>query len=105
MRSMVMPSRSHQTESFERLTEQGVGTGEGDAVVGADGDRQAALGEQPFESGKSQLLADRLQRLAEEQKPRGMVGDGERVAIAPIAELELAFEVGAPQVIGHSALG
>ena len=29
-----------------------------------------------------------------------MVGDGERIAIAAVAELELALEVGAPQVVG-----
>jgi hypothetical protein len=34
-----------------------------------------------------------------------MVCDGQRVAVPPVAELELAFEVSAPQVIGHGALG
>src|SRR3981189_3651514 len=34
-----------------------------------------------------------------------MVCDGQRVAVPPVAERELAFEVGAPQVIGHGALG
>jgi len=34
-----------------------------------------------------------------------MVGDGQRIAIAFIAQLELALEVGAPQVIGCGALG
>src|SRR3979411_2659138 len=34
-----------------------------------------------------------------------MVCDGQRVAVPPVAEFELAFEVGAPQVIGHGALG
>ena len=34
-----------------------------------------------------------------------MVGDGQRVAVAPVAELELALEVGAPQIIGRGALG
>src|SRR3982074_2184134 len=34
-----------------------------------------------------------------------MVCDGQRVAVPPVAELDLAFEVGAPQVIGHGALG
>src|SRR5258707_5964957 len=34
-----------------------------------------------------------------------MVCDGQRVAVPPVAELELAFEVGAPQVIGHGARG
>src|SRR5438270_12888907 len=32
--------------------EQGIGTGEGNAVVGADGDWQSALGEQLFEGRK-----------------------------------------------------
>ena len=34
-----------------------------------------------------------------------MIGDGQRIAIASIAELELALEVGAPQVIGGGTLG
>ena len=33
-----------------------------------------------------------------------MVGDGQRVTVPPIAELELALEVGAPQIIGMRAL-
>jgi hypothetical protein len=32
-----------------------------------------------------------------------MVGDGQRIAVPPIAELELALEVGAPQINGSSA--
>ena len=42
MRSMAMPSLSHQTESLE--IEEGIGAGEGDAVVGSDGFGQSALG-------------------------------------------------------------
>ena len=34
-----------------------------------------------------------------------MVGDGQRVTVSAIAELELALEVGAPQIIGSSARG
>ena len=34
-----------------------------------------------------------------------MVGDGQRIAVAPVAELELALEVGSPQLIGRGALG
>jgi hypothetical protein len=34
-----------------------------------------------------------------------MVGDGQRVTVPPIAELELALEVGAPQIVGSSARG
>src|SRR5580658_9529643 len=32
-----------------------------------------------------------------------MVGDGERIAVAAVAELELALEVGAPQIVGIGA--
>jgi hypothetical protein len=39
---MAMPRRSHQTESFDRLN-RGVRAGEEDAVIGPDGERQAAL--------------------------------------------------------------
>lgn len=34
-----------------------------------------------------------------------MVGDGQRIAVVPIAELELALEVGTPQIIRSSARG
>src|SRR5690349_10377156 len=34
-----------------------------------------------------------------------MVGDGQRIAVAAIAELELALEVGTPQIVGPSACG
>ena len=34
-----------------------------------------------------------------------MVGDGQRVTVAAIAELELALKVGAPQIIGSCARG
>jgi hypothetical protein len=34
-----------------------------------------------------------------------VVGDGERIAVAAVAELELALEVGAPQLVGSGALG
>jgi hypothetical protein len=35
----------------------------------------------------------------------GVVGNGERIAVPPVAELELALEVGTAQVIGRRALG
>src|SRR3979411_2599271 len=34
-----------------------------------------------------------------------MVCDGQRVAVPPVAALELAFQVGAPHATGHGALG
>src|SRR6202022_1829635 len=41
---------------------------------------------------------------AQQQEARGMVGDGQRIAVATVAELELALEVGAPQLVGRGAL-
>jgi len=34
-----------------------------------------------------------------------VIGDGQRIAVAPIAKLEFPLEVGAPQIIGDGALG
>ena len=34
-----------------------------------------------------------------------MIGNGERVAVAAVAELELTFEVGTPQIIRRNATG
>jgi hypothetical protein len=61
--------------------------------------------DQSFQGRAGEVFAGRLQSFAQEQETRGMVCDGQRVAVPPVTELELAFEVGAPQVIGHGALG
>ena len=45
-----------------------------------------------------------FERFAQQQEARGVVGDGQRVAVAAIAELELALEVGAPQIVGQRRL-
>ena len=34
-----------------------------------------------------------------------MIGDGQRIAIVPVAELELTLEVGTPQFVGRGTLG
>ena len=85
--------------------EQGIGAGEGDAVVGADRDWQATLAEQPLEGGEGGVFAGGFERFAHQQEARGMVGDGQRVAIVAVAELELALEVGAPQLVRRRACG
>ena len=56
MRSIAMPRRSHQTESLERLN-KAFGPGEGHAVVGADGQRQASLAEEPFKGRDGRVFA------------------------------------------------
>jgi hypothetical protein len=45
-----------------------------------------------------------LERFAQKQEARGMVGDGERVTIPSVAEPELTFEIGAPQIVTDGAL-
>lgn len=79
-----------------RQVEQAVRAGEGQAVVGADGVRQAALEEEPLKGCDDRLLARRFHGFAQEQEARGVIGDGERITPASIAELELALEVGRP---------
>src|SRR5947209_1251892 len=75
--------------------EQGIGTGEGHAIVGTNGERQAAFTKQPFEGRAGEVFTGRLQGFAQEQEARGVVCDGEWIAVPPVAELELALEVGA----------
>jgi hypothetical protein len=101
---MAIPRRSHQDGELGEV-EQGVWTGEGDAVVGADRVGQATVAEQLFEGGAGKVLAGGVECLAQQQETRGVVGNGEWVAVPPIAELELALEVGAPEGIGAGAFG
>jgi len=76
--------------------EQRVGRGEGNTVVGADAVWQVALLEQPLKGGKSKGFTGGFQSFTEEKIARGVIGDGQRVAIFLIAQQELAFVIGAP---------
>src|SRR3546814_7977085 len=60
-----------------RQVEEGVGAGEGDAVVGANGVGQAPLLEQLLERGDGGVLAGRRQSFAEQHEARGVVGNGQ----------------------------
>jgi hypothetical protein len=86
-----------------REVEQCIGAGEGHAVVGANGCWQAALEEELLERGDRRVLARGLQSFAHQQETRSVVGDGERVAVLAVAQLELPLEVGAPQIVGRCA--
>lgn len=70
------------------------------AVIGADGIRQTALLEQPDEGLERARFLGRLEGFAHQNEARGLIGDGQRVTVFPVAELELTLEVGAPQGIG-----
>ena len=58
--------------------------------------RQAALLEQLLKGRKSKGFPGGFQSFTEEQIARGVIGDGQRVAIFLIAQQELAFVIGAP---------
>src|SRR5690349_17791765 len=74
MRSMAMPSRSHQVESLERL-KRALGGSEGNAVVGADGLWQSALTQEAFEGGDGEVFSSGFEGFAEQQESGGLVGD------------------------------
>src|SRR6266481_1681893 len=76
--------------------EQRVGRGEGNAVVRTHAARQAALFKQALKGGKSKGFTGRFQSLAEKEIARGVVRNGQRVAVFFVAQQELAFVIGAP---------
>jgi hypothetical protein len=96
MRSMSMPSLSHQTDSLERLNS---------AVVCAYGRWQAELLEETLEDREGVSFFCRGEGLAGDEISACEVGDCERVAIAPVRQHELALVVGAPQRVGRKGLG
>jgi hypothetical protein len=65
--------------------------------------RQATLAEHPFEGRKSCVFAGRIERFAQKQITRGKVGDGQWITLPAVAKLELALEVGTPQIVGQGA--
>ena len=78
---------------------------EGDAIVGPDRARQTVLAESSLEDGPGCHCLSREEPVTGEQKSRVLVGDGERVAVSPIAGLELALEVGGPEIVGSFGRG
>ena len=80
--------------------EEGVWASEGYSIVGSYCLGETALAEQALEGSNGEVFAGGFEGLTQEQVSRGVIGDGEGIAIAPVAELELAFEVGAPQFVG-----
>ena len=85
--------------------EQSIGGGEGNTIVGADGGRQPALLKQPLESGTSKVFAGGFERFAQQQIPRGVIGDGERIAVGLVAEPELGLVISTPETVRHLAQG
>jgi len=98
---MPMPRRNHQTASLQ--VKQSVRGSERHTVIAADVGGQAALFEKPLKYSESVVFPGGRKRLTGEQEPAGVVGDGERVAVLVISQQELAFVIGAPQLIGPLA--
>ena len=78
---------------------------EGDTVVAANVGGQSTLLKKPFKDSKSEVFAGGRKRLAAQQVTTGVIGDGERIAVVTVAEQELAFVIGAPEVIGTLTCG
>src|ERR1700750_2968446 len=95
-----MPSLSHQTESFERLN-NALGLANGTPLS----DR-IALGSPRSANSRSKPVMATSSRVVSRasQSTRGMISNGQRVTPRPIPKLELPLVVGAPQIIGGSAL-
>jgi hypothetical protein len=69
------------------------------AVIGVNRRGQPKLPKRAVERREGEFLPRGGQRLAGQQVEAGEVGDRRRVAVAPVAEHELALVVGAPQRI------
>jgi hypothetical protein len=83
--------------------EQGVSGSKGHTIIAADVGRQAALLKKPFKHGESVVFFGGREGFTGEQKTAGVIGDGQRITVLPIAQQELALVIGAPQLIGGLA--
>src|SRR6266851_3087332 len=77
---------------------------ERDAIVRANGVRQAVLAEQPVEDRAHAKSPGREQAVTCEEVSRVLVGHGERIAVHAIAGAKVALEVRGPEIIGVRGL-
>ena len=89
-----------KTESFDRLYRP-FGLAKGSPFIASDGVGEAVLLEQPQEGLDHRRLLRRFEGFASEHVAGGLIGHRQGVTVAAIAELELALEIGAPQIIGR----
>ena len=87
------PPDGERREPPERLG------GEGDAVIGADAPGQAVRAEEALEDGAGLNQLGAGERLTGQEHAAIAVGDREREAVLPVAQLELALVVGRPHGI------
>jgi len=85
MRSRLIPSRSHKTETLGEEVEQTIGKRTGRRR--RNGCPAAArLSERVLKGRKGRLFGVRFRGFAPQQIEEGMIGDGEQVAVAPVRE-------------------
>jgi hypothetical protein len=58
---------------------------EGHTIVAADVGGQAALFKKPLKYSESVVFSSRRKRFTDEQKTAGVIGDGKRITVLPIA--------------------
>jgi len=54
------------------------------------------INKQAFKSGEGQVLPGGFEGFTQQQVARGVIGDGQRIAVFLITQQELALVVGAP---------
>src|SRR5438105_2421390 len=99
MRSISIPRRSHQTASLLRLN-KACAEANGTPFVAANVGGQPMLFEKPLKYSESVIFSCGGKSLTGEKKTAGVIGDREWITILAVAKQELAFIVGAPQLVG-----
>lgn len=101
MRSTQMPRRSHQTASLLRW-DKACAKAKGTPLSLRTLAGRPRSSRKPFKYDKGAVFPGRGKRFAGQQKPAGVIGDGERIAVLAIPEQELAFVIGAPRTDCHA---
>ena len=82
------------------MSKRGVSRSEGHSVVVADVSGQAALLKKSLKYGKSVVFSSERKGFTSKKKTAGVIGNRQRIAILVVSQQELAFVIGAPQLVG-----
>src|SRR5262245_56593095 len=90
---------------FRQLTDPAQGQGgKGGAVIGANAIRQAVSAKSPLKPGSNRLIGRVLQGPTDQQIPREIVTERQRITAPPAPHQKISLEVRAPYLIRRSAL-